>query len=185
MGRSQVNFGRRWLRAVLAVTALCAIQSLCLFGQRPDHQSANGWFASGVANAANSTTAAAPSGSCAKTDFEQVVEQAAGSLRELNTKNKPAFQEKLRALKDKRGWAHDVFLKEAAPFVRDEKIAEFDQSTDELLTAISTLGQEGASAATPDCAVLLELRARMSLLVDTQTAKWSYMFGKIDTELWK
>jgi hypothetical protein len=36
---------------------------------------------------------------------------------------------------------------------------------------------------TPDCAVLLELRARMKVLVETQTAKWAYMFQKIDAEL--
>ena len=47
------------------------------------------------------------------------------------------------------------------------------------------MGQEGATAATPDCAVLLELRACMKVLVDTQSAKWSYMFEKIETELWK
>ena len=122
---------------------------------------------------------------CTKSDFERVVEDAAGGLRELNTKNKPAFQDKLRQLKDKRQWTHDQFLKEAAPFVRDEKIGEYDQKTDELLTAISTMGQEGASAKTPDCALLLELRARMNVLVETQTAKWSYMFEKIEMELWK
>ncbi len=122
---------------------------------------------------------------CAKSDFERVVEDAAGGLRDLNTKNKPAFQDKLRQLKVKRGWAHDQFLKEAAPFVRDDKIADYDQKTDELLTAISTMGQEGASAKTPDCALLLELRARMTLLVETQTGKWSYMFEKIELELWK
>ena len=59
----------------------------------------------------------------------------------------------------------------------------FDQTTDELLSAIASMGQEGATAATPDCAVLLELRARMKVLVETQTAKWSYMFQKIDAEL--
>lgn len=123
--------------------------------------------------------------SCAKADFELVVEQAAGVLRDLNFKNKPMFQEKLRSLKDKRGWTHDEFMKQAAPFVRDEKIAAFDNSTNELLSAIATMGQEGANAATPDCALLLELRARMTVLVDTQTSKWSYMFEKIDTELWK
>ncbi len=122
---------------------------------------------------------------CAKTDFEAVVEDAAGALRNLNSKNKPLFQEKLRGLKDKRGWTHEQFMAEAAPFVRDDKIAEYDTSTEELLSAIATMGQEGANATTPDCAVLLELRARMKVLVDTQTAKWSYMFGKIETELWK
>ena len=69
--------------------------------------------------------------------------------------------------------------------MRDDKTVVYDQSTDELLSAIASMGQEGAAAATPDCALLLELRARMKMLVDTQTAKWSYMFEKIDAELAK
>lgn len=122
---------------------------------------------------------------CSKVDFESVVEVASSSLRDLNQKNRPAFQEKLRDLKAKRNWSHDEFIEQARPFVKDEKIAIYDQTTDELLSAIATMGQEGAEASTPDCALLLELRARMKVLVDTQTAKWSYMFEKIDTELQK
>ncbi len=120
-----------------------------------------------------------------KADFEAVVEEAASTLRDLNAKNRPAFQEKLRLLKDKRKWSHDQFMREAAPFVRDDKIAVFEQQTQELLDAIASMGQEGASAKKPDCALMLELRARMTALVTTQTAKWSYMFNKIETELAK
>jgi hypothetical protein len=120
---------------------------------------------------------------CAKSDFEAVVDDAAGSLRDLNLQNKPAFQEKLRQLKDKRGWSHDAFLTEAAPFVRDDKIAVYDQDSERLLADISSLGQEGADAATPDCALLADLKARMRTLVDTQTAKWKYMFEKLDASL--
>ena len=122
---------------------------------------------------------------CSKTDFEAVVEEAAGGLRELNTKNKPSFQDKLRQLKTKRGWGNDQFLTEAAPYVRDDKIAEYDQKSDELLSAIASMGQEGANAKAPDCALLLELRARMKILVETQSQKWTYMFEKLDGELWK
>jgi hypothetical protein len=130
------------------------------------------------------TEAPAPAGQvCAKSDFEAVVDDAAGALRDLNMQNKPAFQEKLRLLKDKRGWSHDAFLKEAAPYVRDEKIAVYDQESERLLADISTLGQEGAEAPTPDCALLGDLKARMKTLVDTQTAKWTYMFQKLETAL--
>jgi hypothetical protein len=130
-------------------------------------------------------TPAKPNGApvCGKSDFEAVVDDAAGALRDLNMQNKPAFQEKLRQLKDKRGWPHDVFLKEAAPFVRDDKIAVYDQESERLLTDISTLGQEGADAPTPDCALLGDLKSRMKTLVDTQTAKWAYMFQKLETAL--
>ena len=76
-------------------------------------------------------------------------------------------------------------MQEAAPFVLDDKIAEYDQAIEELLSAIASMGQEGAAAKKPDCALLLELRARMRVLVETQTAKWAYMFNKIDAELAK
>jgi hypothetical protein len=120
---------------------------------------------------------------CSREDFESVVEEAAGSLRDLNAKNRPMFQEKLRELKDKRHWTHDEFIEKAKPFVKDDKTSVYDQKTDELLSAIASMGQEGASAQSPDCALMVELRTRMKLLVDTQLAKWVYMFQKLDAEL--
>ncbi|MEQ1710068.1 MAG: hypothetical protein ABL908_01550 [Hyphomicrobium sp.] len=129
--------------------------------------------------------AAAPPAACTKSDFEAVVDDAAASLRDLNQKHKPDFQERLKALKDKRGWGHDQFMKEAAPFVKDDAIASFEAKSFELLEQISTLGQDGAAAKTPDCGLLVELQARMKRLVDIQGQKWTYMFGKIDAELAK
>jgi hypothetical protein len=127
----------------------------------------------------------AAEGTCKKEDFESAVETAAASLRDINSKNRPEFQEKLRELKDKRKWNHDEFVANATPFVRDDKTAVYDKTTNELLSAISSMGQQGSGPEAPDCAVLLELRARMKMLVDTQVAKWSYMFGKLDAELAK
>jgi hypothetical protein len=120
---------------------------------------------------------------CDRGDFEAVVDQAAAVLRELNAKNKPAFQDKLRQLKAKRGWTHDQFLKIAAPLVQDEQITEFDQQSADFLDKINSLGSEGAGTATPDCALLREVRSNMAGLVEAQEAKWAYMFEKIDTEL--
>lgn len=128
---------------------------------------------------------AALAGPCARSDFEAVVDEAAGSLRDLNAANKAKFQEKLRKLKDKRGWPHEQFLREAAPFVTDDKISDYDQQSNALLDKIASGGEAGAAAATPDCAVLDALRASMKTLVDTQTTKWSYMNAKLDAELGK
>jgi hypothetical protein len=122
---------------------------------------------------------------CAKADFEAVVEEAAGALRDLNAKNKPIFQEKLRELKTRKAWTQDQFLQEAAPFVRDDKIEAYDQTTEELLSMIAVMGQEGPSAEKPDCTLLPELRAHMTVLIETQAEKWSYMFTKIASELAK
>jgi hypothetical protein len=131
--------------------------------------------------AAGSTAAAA----CQRADFEAVVDEAAGSLRDLNAANKPKFQDKLRQLKTKRAWNQEQFLKEAAPFVADDKIQAYDRQSTELLEAIATGGQAGAASATPDCKVLERLRASMKTLVEAQTSKWTHMNAKIDAELAK
>lgn len=122
---------------------------------------------------------------CTKTEFEDVVDGAAAALRDLNNKNRPEFQDKLRQLKEKRGWDNDQFLKEAAPFVKDDQIDVYDETSNDLLAKITNMGQEGAAAKTPDCAMLGELRDHMSELVGTQTRKWTYMFDKLAKELAK
>ena len=129
--------------------------------------------------------AAEPATTCAKAEFESAVDHAAESLRDLNNKNRPEFQAKLRKLKEKRAWNDDQFMKEAAPFVKDDQISVFDTKSNELLASISAMGQEGANAAQPNCSVLTELRGLMQVLVETQGSKWAYMFKKLDDEMAK
>lgn len=141
--------------------------------------------AAALAVLASGFAVSAQAPACSKGDFEAVVDEAAGALRTLNQQNTPQFQAKLRQLKDKRGWSHEQFMKEASPYVRDEAIAGFDQKSEEFLARITSGGQSQSSAAAPDCALLVELRAAMKALVDTQKSKWAYMFDKIDKELSK
>lgn len=122
---------------------------------------------------------------CTRIDFEQVVEEAASALRDLNLANKPVFQAKLGELKQKRGWSHDQFIERAAPLVQDEKISAFDSQSSSLLERLQSGGQEGAAARVPDCALLTELRVALKTLIDVQKAKWSYMLSRIETELAK
>ena len=136
-----------------------------------------------LAPACIATQAHGQAASCSKGDFELVVDQAAASLRDLTRQNTPQFQAKLRQLKDKRAWSNDQFMKEAEPFVRDDAIAGFDQKSEEFLGRIMSGGQSQSASAAPDCALLLELRAAMKALVDTQRTKWAYMFDKLDKEL--
>lgn len=138
-----------------------------------------------IAIAVGAGAARAQPAVCTKADFEAVVDEAAASLRTLTQQNSPQFQVRLRHLRDKRGWSYEQFLKEAAPFVRDDKIAAFDQKAEDFLARITSGGQAQAAAATPDCKLLAELRSAMASLVETQKAKWAYMFEKIDRELAK
>ena len=122
---------------------------------------------------------------CSKADFEAVVDEAAAALRGLNHQNTPQFQAKLRQLKDKRAWSHEQFLVEAAPFVRDDAIAGFDQKSEDFLARITQGGQSQATAGALNCKLLLELRGSLASLLETQKAKWTYMMDKINAELAK
>lgn len=132
--------------------------------------------------AAFGTAPAAKAENCAREDFTKVVGEAADALKALNDDNARLFQAKLRELKAKRGWSHDQFMKEAAPLVRDERIAAFDEETNAILTSINSIGG-GGEAQTPDCKLLAELRSQMTQLVKITQAKWTYMFGKISMAL--
>ena len=69
--------------------------------------------------------------------------------------------------------------------MRDGEIVAYDQKSEELLIRITGGGQQGLSAAAPDCAVLTGLREAMKVLLETQKAKWTHMFAKLDKELAK
>jgi hypothetical protein len=122
--------------------------------------------------------------SCARTEFESAVDEAGEVLRTLTQKNSPVFQSKLRALKDKRAWSHDVFLAEGARFVRDDTISAFEEKSANLLAKINGAGAIVNATAT-DCARLADLKADMIALVEIQNEKWTYMFTTIDAELAK
>src|SRR5688572_17797326 len=134
---------------------------------------------------ASAGPAAAQGGACTRMQFEAAVSDAAGALRDLNAQNRPPFQEKLRALKDKRGWNHDQFLKEATPLVQDAKIAEYDKESSDFLEKIQSMGAEGAAAKEPDCTQLTQLRSHMQSLVASQKTKWQYMLERVERELAK
>lgn len=134
---------------------------------------------------AGALAASAQAPSCTKAEFEAVVDEAAAALRDLNQKNRPLFQEKLRELKQKRGWSDDQFMKDAAPLVKDAKTDALDQASGTLLAKITAMGQEGAQAKTPDCALMSELHGYMQQLVTAQTDKWTYLFGKLADEMAK
>ena len=121
--------------------------------------------------------------SCERAEFEAVVDEAGSALRDLSAQNRPAFQDKLRLLREKRGWSQEVFLKQAAPFVRDPTIVALDQRSSALLERINSIGE--TSAERPDCKVLEDLRSSLREMVAAQSEKWSYMFAKIETELAK
>ncbi len=66
-----------------------------------------GWLAVALAV----LPASAVAQECRRSDFVEVVDAAAAALRTLNARNRPDFQNRLRQLKDKRGWSQDQLSK--------------------------------------------------------------------------
>lgn len=165
--------GRGLLAAVAAAGMMAAITAAGAQDVVPE----------GPSSTPPAASEAATPAACTKVDFETVVDQSAGALRDLNIQNRPRFQEKLRALRTKKNWTEDQFLKEAVPYVKDNAIDSFDRKTNELLNKIASMGDEGSASATPDCGLYQVLRGHMDQLLNTQNAKWAYMFQKIDAEL--
>jgi hypothetical protein len=116
--------------------------------------------------------------SCSRAEFEAVVDAASTTLTSINASNAPAFQAKLRQLKDKRGWTNEQLMREGEPFVRDQTIQSFDQAAMQLMAKINS-----ADSGEADCAALTGLRQSLAALIETQTAKWAYMFAQIDKAL--
>ena len=67
--------------------------------------------------------------------------------------------------------------------MQDERIAGYDQRSNDLLNKLNSMGEAGAAASTPDCKLLETCVATMKSLIDTQIEKWAYMFAKIERGL--
>jgi hypothetical protein len=136
--------------------------------------------ANGLAEEGESSATLQHSQVCNREQFAAVVDAAAASLRALNQNNRPLFQAKLAQLQQLKGWDHQAFLKQAEPFVRDDKIDTLDRKINTHLRQISQMGDAGSAAKSPDCGMLSQLRGHMGELVRTQKAKWAYMLEKLE-----
>ncbi len=134
---------------------------------------------------------------CERKAFTGLVEKARAELTALNMRNKQVFQAKLQGLKDNKGWSDREFLEQAIPFVRDEKIAAFDDETKALLARIPELSVRpsrsvaslaGAlpstnAASEKRCAAIKRLQGILGKIVESTHAKWAYMIGKLDAAI--
>ena len=120
---------------------------------------------------------------CSRAQFEAVVDEAGSALRQINGQNKPAFQARLRTLREKQQWSEAEFRANAVPFVQDAEITAFDDRIRNRLIEITTLGSDDETSGPPDCALLEKLRSALDDLVATLEAKWAHMFAKLDRAL--
>jgi hypothetical protein len=122
--------------------------------------------------------AGALAATCTADDFAAAVDKSGAQLRAFNAEALPKLQDKLKQLKEKKGWDED----KALDSVRDDRTAKLDAEAEDLIVKIDTLGRPPEKGA-PDCSKLTELEAAGIELLAVMKAKSTYTLAKLDTQI--
>ena len=115
---------------------------------------------------------------CTAEDFAAAVDKSGAQLRTFNAEALPKLQDKLKQLKEKKGWDEEKALDSA----RDDRTGKLDAEAEDLIVKIDTLGRPPEKGP-PDCSKLAELEAAGIELLAVMKAKSTYMLAKLDTQI--
>ena len=118
---------------------------------------------------------------CPAEQFGAAVDQSGAALRAFNAEAQPKLNDRIKALKAKKGWPDEGYEDKAYDYLQDERMAGFDARSNDLLGKIDTLGQQGEKGGA-DCAALDELKAAGAGLLGVMKAKSAYMLERINAE---
>jgi hypothetical protein len=119
---------------------------------------------------------------CRPEDFAVAVDKSGAALRAFNAEALPKLQDKLKQLKEKKGWDDADYEDKASAAVKDERTAKLDAEAEDLIIKIDQLGRPGESGPI-DCTKLTELDAAGLELLAVMRAKSSYTLAKLDAAL--
>lgn len=125
---------------------------------------------------------AAHAATCTADDFAAAVDKSGAALRAFNAEALPKLQDKLKQLKEKRGWAGADDEEKALAAVRDERTAKLDTDAEDLIIKIDTLGRPPEKGP-PDCSKLAELEAAGLELLAVMKAKSNHTLAKLDAAI--
>ena len=134
---------------------------------------------SGLGLSINSAALGAP---CTDDDFAAAIDSSGAALRSFNAGALPTLKDKLRQLKDKKGWADAGYEEKVLQSVRDKRTDEYDAKAKDLIVKIDTLGSP-PSEQIPDCSKLAELNAAGLELLAVMKAKSAYTLAKLDAAI--
>jgi len=140
------------------------------------------WLALLVAPLGLTINNAALGATCTADDFAAAIDASGAALRSFNAEALPTLKDKLRELKEKKGWANADYEDKALQSVRDKRTAEYDAKAEDLIVKIDKLGRP-PSEQSPDCSKLAELTAAGLELLAIMKAKSAYTLGKLDAAI--
>lgn len=116
---------------------------------------------------------------CTRADIGDSVDHVGGLLRKINADTFPAIQEKMRQLKDLKGWSETDYQEQAAMLLQDARTEQLDAQSNDLLMRIDSIGSEKVDGADA-CARLDELEATTTELSVVMRTKASYALTRLD-----
>jgi hypothetical protein len=119
---------------------------------------------------------------CTADDFAAAVDKSGAQLRAFNAEALPRLRDKLRELKDAKGWDAADYEEKGLDSIRDARSAKLDADAEEQITKIDTLGRPPTDKQ-PDCSKLAELEAAGSQLLALMRAKSAYTISKLDAAI--
>jgi hypothetical protein len=122
--------------------------------------------------------AGAVAATCKADDFAAAVDKSGAQLRAFNAEALPKLQDKLKQLKEKKGWDEQKALDSA----RDDRTSKLDAEAEDLIVKIDTLGRPPEQGS-PDCSKLAELEAAGIELLAVMRAKSTYTLAKLDAQI--
>jgi len=116
---------------------------------------------------------------CTRADIGDGVDHVGGLLRKINADTFPAIQEKMRQLKELKGWSESDYQEQAATLLQDARTEQLDSQSNDLLMRIDSIGSEKLDGADV-CARLDELEAATTELGVVMRAKATYALTRLD-----
>lgn len=126
--------------------------------------------------------AAQAAATCTADDFAAAVDKSGAALRAFNAEALPKLKDKLKQLKEKRGWDGADDEEKALAAVRDERTTKLDADAEDLIVKIDTLGRPPEKG-DPDCSKLAELEAAGLELLAVMKAKSNHTLAKLDAAI--
>ncbi len=119
---------------------------------------------------------------CTPEQFAAAVDKSGAALRAFNAEALPKLQDKLKQLKEKKGWDDADYEENALASVRDDRTTKLDAEAEDLIVKIDQLGRPPEKGE-PDCSKLAELEAAGLELLAVMKAKSTYTLTKLDASI--
>lgn len=119
---------------------------------------------------------------CTAEDFASAVDRSGDALRAINTDALPKIRDKLRQLKELRGWDDANYEQRGLDAIADAHSRKLDLQAEELILKIDVLGRPPEDAPL-DCSRLTQLDAASLELLAVMKAKSKYTLDKLDAAI--